>query len=349
MPSASQLRASAIIAFREELVRLQAEGVLALDPATLERLRARHDTELAGLAAQGEIDLTAAAARLSTGMRIATLLGTIALSAAYAFFVSSHWGQLSLPLQLALVVVPTLILVALTHLAARREPSGYVASLLATVAVIAFFTNLGTLGALFNLPDSRTALLLVGAFAMLLAYGYGLTLPLLCGIVGVGGWLWTLGAIPFGLWWRDGFGMIEPLLLVGSLALFVPAVIRQPAHFAGWWRGMGASVLVLGLLLVEQNGRMSAFTGLDVHTIEIGYKLLGAVVLTGLVAWGIRHDQRPVMQIASAGAVLFLFLRLVDWFWALVPKWLFFLLVGGFALAVLLVLRQLRRMRVEAK
>jgi hypothetical protein len=348
MPSASQLRASAIIAFREELARLQAEGVLSLDEQTLERLRIRYETELASLAAAGEIDLTPAAARLSTGMRVATLLGTIALSAAYALFVSAHWGQLSLLLQLALVTLPTLALIALTHLAARREPSGYVASILATVAVIAFFTNLATLGALFNLPDSRAALLVVGVFAILLAYGYGLSLPLIFGIAGVGGWLWTLGAIPLGLWWRDGFGLIEPLLVVGLLALVLPAFIPKPTHFAGWWRGMGATAFVLGLLLAGQNGRMSAFSALGVHTIETGYKLLGAAALTGLIAWGIRRDQRLVMQIGSAGAVLFLFLRLVDWFWALVPQWLFFLLVGGFALGVLFLLRRLRRVRREA-
>jgi hypothetical protein len=348
MPSESQQRAAAIITFREELARLQGEGVLSLDAATLERLRTRHDTELARLSASGDVDLTVGAARLSTGMRVATLLGTIALSAAYAFFVSAHWGQLALPLQLALVSVPTLLLVALTHLAARNEPSGYVASLLATVAVIAFFTNLTTLGALFNLPDSRTALLLVGGFAMLLAYGYGLTLPLIPGIIGIGAWLWTLGAIPLGLWWRDGITVVEPLLLVGALALLVPAVVRKPERFAAWYRGMGTAILVLGLLTVEQVGQASAFTSVDAHTIEIIYKILGAVILTGLIAWGIRRDHRIVMQIASGGAVLFLFLRLVDWFWALVPKWLFFLLVGAFALGILLLLRYFRRTRMEA-
>jgi uncharacterized membrane protein len=294
------------------------------------------------------VDLTATAARLSTGMRVATLLGTIALSAAYGLFVSSHWGTLSLPLQLALVILPPLVLVALTHVAAARERSGYVASLIATVAAIAFATNLGTLSQLFNLPDSRGALLAVGVLAMLLAYGYGLTLPLIVGIAGIGGWLWTLGAIPLGLWWRDGFGVIEPLLLVGLLALTVPAWIHGPAKFAPWWRGMGATALVLGLLLVEGNGNLSAFTTAR-HTIEIGYKLLGAVVLTALVVWGIRRDQRVVMQIGIAGAVLYLFLRMVDWFWDLMPKWLFFLLVGGFALAVLVVLRRLRHSRVEAR
>jgi uncharacterized membrane protein len=348
MPSAEQLRASAIIAFRDELARLEAEGVVALDPATRERIRAHHDATLAALAAAGEVDLSVTAARLSAGMRVATLLGTIALSAAYGLFVSAYWGKLPLALQLALVTLPPILLVALTHVAAARERSGYVASLIATVAAIAFAINLGTLGQLYNLPDSRGALLVVGAFAMLLAYGYGFTLPLIVGIGGIGGWLWTLGAIPLGLWWRDGFGVIEPLLLVGVLALTAPAWIRGPAKFAPWWRGMGATVLVLGLLLVQSNGEVSAFWTTNRHTIEIVYKLVGAVVLTSLVVWGIRRDQRLVAQIGTAGAVLYLFMRLVDWFWDLLPKWLFFLLVGGFALAVLLVLRRVRRLRVEA-
>ena len=51
MPSTEQLRASAIIAFREELARLEAEGVVALDPATRQRIRAHHDATLAALAA----------------------------------------------------------------------------------------------------------------------------------------------------------------------------------------------------------------------------------------------------------------------------------------------------------
>ena len=347
MPSADQVRASAIITFREELARLEAEGVV-LDPATRQRIRAHHDVTLSALAAAGDVDLSATAARLSASMRIATLLGTIALSAAYAFFVSSHWGSLGLPLQLALVSLPPLLLVALTHVAAARERSGYVASLIATVAAIAFAINLGTLGQLFNLPDSRGALLAVGVFALLLAYGHGLTLPLIVGIAGAGGWLWTLGAIPLGLWWRDGFSVIEPLLLVGLLALMVPAWIPGPAKFAAWWRGMGATALVAGLLLGGNNGELSAFTTTDPRAIELGYKLLGAVALTGLVAWGLRRKQRLVMQIGSAGAVLYLFMRMVDWFWALVPRWVFFLLVGAFAMAVLLLLRRVRGVREQA-
>jgi hypothetical protein len=346
MPSKDQQRVAAILAFRDEVARLEAEGAIAPDAPALAAIRAHHDAILSGLAARGDVDISAATARLSLGMRVATLLGTIALSAAYGLFVRTHWGSLSLPIQLVLVSLPPLLLIALTDLAARWERTGYVASLIATVAVIAFAIDLGTLGALFNLPDSRSALLLVGLVALLLAYGYGLTLPLLVGIGGLGGWLWTLGAIPLGLWWRDGFAVLEPLVLVGALALTVPSWVREPASFAPWWRGLGAAALVLGLLAVEQNGALSAFAADDVHGIEIAYQVIGAVILAGLILWGVRRDHRLVMQIATAGAVIYLFMRLVDWFWDLVPQWLFFLIVGATALAVLLLLRWLRRVRM---
>ena len=344
MPSAEQRRAATILAFRDELARLEAAGVLALDAAARERLHAHHDAELAMLAAQGDVDLTEAAARLSIGMRIATLLGTAALSAAYALFVSSKWGILSTPMQLALVGIPPVLLVVLTHVAAQRERSGYIASLLATVAAIAFLMNLSALGWLYNLPDSRMAFLVVGVFSLLLAYGYSLTLPLILGIAGLSIWGWTLGAIPLGLWWRQGFAVMEPLLLTGLLVMLVPAWARGPAKFAAWWRGIGSGLLVFGVLLMGQYGNFSGFTALDVSTISQAYQLIGALALTALVVWGIRTDQRIVTRIGTVGAVFFLYLRLADWFWDLVPQWLFFLMVGGLALAVLLVLRRLRRL-----
>jgi len=344
MPSADQLRASAIIAFREELARLEAAGVLALEPAARERIRAHHDAELARLAAQGDVDLTQAAARLSTGMRIATLLGTAALSAAYALFVNSKWGVLSTPMQLSLVIIPMLVLVILTHVAAQKERSGYIASLLATVAAIAFLTNLSVLGWLYNLPDSRMAFLVVGLFALLLAYGYALTLPLIVGITGLSIWGWTLGAIPLGLWWRQGFTVIETLLLTGFVMMTVPVWTRGPAKFAPWWRGIGAGLVAVGLLLVGESGNFSGFTSVRLRTIEHFYQVVGAITLTTMIVWGIRRDQRVVTQVGTLGAVFFLYLRLVDWFWKLVPQWLFFLMVGGLALAVLFLLRRLRRL-----
>lgn len=340
-PPADQRRAERILAFRDEAAQLAGEGV-AFDPATLERIRSHHDAVLARLAVRGDVDLAPGAARLSMGMRIATLLGTIALSAAYALFVSSHWGRLALWFQLTLVIGPPLVLVGLTHVAAAREGSGYVASLLATVAVIAFAVNLVTLGALFNLADSRNALLAVGVLGLLLAYGYSLTLPLLPGILCLGGWVWSLGAIPLGLWWRDGLSLFEPLLVTGLATMAVPVWAKGPEKFSPWWRGIGAGAVTLALLALGSNGRLSVFTATS-HTIEVTYKIVGALAFAALVAWGIRRDHRIVWQIGTVGAVLYLLLRLVDWFWDWVPQWLFFLIVGAFALAVLFVLRWLHQ------
>jgi len=275
-------------------------------------------------------------------MKIATLLGTIALSTAYALFVGDHWGTLGVPLQILLVVVPTLLLVVATHVAARKDPSGYVAALLATVAVIAFYTDLATLGTLYNLVDTRNVLLVVGGFALTLAYGYGLTLPLLAGIGMLLAWTWTLGAIPLGLWWMAGFQTMEPLILAGAVALAVPALTRGPARFAPWWRGAGTAAIAFALLMLAQSGNLSLFGPLPQHRLELIYKWVGAIVLGGLITWGIRRDQRVVMWVATAAAVLFLLLRLVDWFWDWLPQWLFYLLVGAVALLVLLVLRRLR-------
>jgi hypothetical protein len=188
------------------------------------------------------------------------------------------------------------------------------------------------------------AFLVVGLFALSLAYGYALTLPLIVGIAGLSVWGWTLGAIPLGLWWRQGFTVIETLLLTGVVMMTVPVWTRGPAKFSPWWRGAGAGLVAVGLLLVGESGNFSGFTSVGLRTIEYFYQVVGAITLTTMMVWGIRRDQRVVTQVGALGAVFFLYLRLVDWFWKLVPQWLFFLMVGGLALAVLFLLRRLRRL-----
>jgi uncharacterized membrane protein len=339
----AQARADRIAAFRNELAVLQREGVATLDPAMLDRIRTHHDAVLRALSAETELDLTAGEARLSAGMRIATVLGAAALSAAYGFLVASLWNDLGRPMRLALVTIPPILLALGTGLAARRERSGYVASIVATVATIAFGVNLTALGVLYDLPDSRNFLLAVGSFAMVLAYGHGLLLPLLAGIIGLGGWLWSLAAIPQGRWWDGAYMQFEPLLLVGLLAMVVPRVVRRgPPLFAVAWRAVGAFGVVLALLVLGQTDSASLFDGGPERLIEGGYQVLGLVAFIGLIWQGLRRDQGELVRAGTLGMALLLFLRSVDWFWDMMPKWLFFLLVGALAFGALLVLRRLR-------
>lgn len=347
MASPEQQRVLDIASFREELTRLEREGIAALDPQTSERVHAHHDAVLASLAALSNVDLTPAAAQLSVGMRIATLLGAAALSAAYGFFVASRWGTLELPQQLLLVVVPPVLLVLATHLAAARERSGYVASVLATVAVIALGTGLGVIGSLFNLPDSRNLLLAIGVFALVLAYFYRLGLPLLIGIGAFGGWLWSLAAIPLGLLYNDAFMYQEPMLLLGVLAMVLPTLLPRPAGFAPIWRTAGVLACCSAMLALSLTARLSLLDGLvDRPWIEGGYQLLAVIALPLLIVLGVRKEWRGVTIVAVVYFIFFLISRLGAWFWDYLPKWLFFLLVGVLAMLVLLLLRQIRARKV---
>ena len=80
-------------------------------------------------------------------------------------------------------------------------------------------------------------------------------------------------------------------------------------------------------------------------TIEIVYQVLGFVT-AALAAWfGIRRQWPWIVNVASVFFVLHLFSRFVDWWWDWMPKYLFFLLVGLVAVALLLLLRRLREGR----
>jgi uncharacterized membrane protein len=342
-PTAAQQRADQIAAFRAELGRLEAEGVATLDPVVREQIRAHHDATLARLSATAELDLTQGEARLSAGMRIATVLGAAALSAAWGFFVAAMWNDLDRPARLALVSIPPVLLALGTSVAASRERSGYVASIVATVATIAFAVNLAALGVLYDLPDSRNMLLAVGLFAMVLAYGHGLVLPLLAGIGGLGGWLWSLAALPQGRWWDGVFGQFEPLMILGAVAIVLPRFIqRGPPLFAVTYRAAGAMALVFALLLLGQSDSLSVFDGRSKSLIEGGYQLLGALTFALLIWQGLRRDQSELVRAGTVGMGMLLFLRSVDWFWDVIPKWAFFLLVGVLAFGTLLLLRRLR-------
>ena len=67
-----------------------------------------------------------------------------------------------------------------------------------------------------------------------------------------------------------------------------------------------------------------------------------AITFAALIWQGLRADQVELVRVGTAGMALLLFLRAMDWFWEIMPKWLFFLLVGAIAFGTLLLLRRLK-------
>ena len=339
----AQRRVDRIRAFREELAELEEHGVVALDGEQEERLRRFHEEAVASLAARFDVDATEAEKRLSLGMRAASFLGAIALSAAAYFFVYRFWGSLPTVAQVAVLAAAPLVAIGAMELAARKERTLYVAGILGLVALACFVVDLNVLGATFNLTPSPRAFLAWSAFAALLAYAYGLRLLLLPAIGGftvffsaeVSGFMhcpWEfLGTRPENLF--------LPALLLLLAAAFLPS--RGLPRFPPLYRASGLVVLFLALFIVANWG-WASYLPWPSGTVETAYQLTSFALAGLAIAIGGRRGWREVETIGTAFLVLSLFARFFDWWWDWMPRWLFFLVIGALAVSMLLALRRLR-------
>ena len=337
-----QERVRQVRAFQAEVRALRAEGVVQGDESVLAAVGAHHDALLARLAAESDVDLTREAERLSTGMQVATLLGTVALSTAWAMFVDSAWDGLGRTGRLVLMWLPLPLITWGTLVAARRDRSGYLASLAAVVGCIAVIVALvGTERAL-ELPESRWPFLGIGVYGLALGYRLRLPLPTALGIVGAGAWLWSFEGLARGAAMHRAFDHLEPLAILGAGAMAIASRHPpQPAGFRTTWQFVGVVALMMALLLLGVSGHSSWFG--PGSLVEGVYQLVGFVVLVLIVRAGIRRDDRLLVRAGTTGLLLFLFFRMVDWLWDAVPDWLFFLLVGLAALAAQQVMQRARR------
>ncbi len=336
----AQARIDRINAFRTELAQLTQEGLAP--PETLRgQWAGHHDQLLAHWAAQYEVDTSGSQKQLTLGMRIASLLGALALSAAIYLFFLHFWGGLALPLQVTLLVGLPLVAMLGVEWAARRERTRYFAAIVALVAFAAFVLDLSMLGRIFNVIPSQNAFLAWGAFALLLAYAYELRLLLVAGLLCLLGYLSaTVGTWGGGYWLSFG-ERPENFLLAGALITTIGLLnLRHLPGFAALYRLVGLLTIFIAVLVLSHWGRVS-YLPLPKDQVEIGYQLFG-FLLAGLTIWyGIRRGWSGLINVGSTFFILYLYTRLVDWWWDGLPRYLFFLLVGFIAILLLLVLRRL--------
>ena len=323
-------RQARIQAFKAELIALAEEGIV-LDEGTLARIRAHHERLLAGAPDE----------RLSLGMRLASFVGAVALSAAVFFLFYRFWGALTVPRQVLVLVAAPLLLVGATHLLHRWERSGYFATLAALAAFAAFVLALGTLGVIFNLRPTPHAFLAYGLFGLLLGWTYDLRLPHFAGLVAFGAWLTALPGTLAGEELPDLFGRGEALVLVGALLLLAPRLRLPASRWPRDHRIVGMTGLFLGLFILSVAGRQS-WLPWSAHTVEHLYQVAGFLVAGGVIAWGVRAR---LAELANGGMIFLTILCLVkavDWWWEWLPRWLFFLLLAAFAIGVMVALKRVR-------
>jgi len=340
----AQQRADQIGAFTRELAELEREGVFRLAADDRARIGGYHARLLERLAGIFDVDSTERQRRMSLGMRIASLIGAVTLSAAVVLFFYRVWGLLATPAQLAVLTVAPVALLGAVDLAARREKTLYVASILAVTATAAFILDVTVVGVIFNMRPSPVAFVLWGAFALVVAYAFGLRLLLAGGIAMSMLFLCMIAARAAGIDLGASIARPEPLLPAGALAFaasFLPAN-RRRAGFPETWRLAGSVAILLPLIFLSTWSGVFSYLPWPEGVVGAVYDVAGFVLGAAGVWFGIRAGWREVAQAATGFLLIFVFAKCFDWWWEWMPRYLFFLLLGGLAVAVLIVLGRLR-------
>jgi len=345
----AQERVDRIHAFRRELDQLAREKVLLLSAEERARVDAHLDATLAELAARFDVDISDSQKQFSLAMRIASALGGLALCAAVFLFFFRYWGLLGTSVQVGiLVAIPILALIA-TELVSRKEKTFYYTSLLAIIAFVSFVMNLSVLGSIFNMAPSPAAFLAWGLFALFLAYGYRLKLQLAAALVCLVIYGAALIILAAGGSW-DAIMDRPESLLIGGLALLAAAFVLPHSRHTGFpivYRFFGLAFVLLALLILANEGQMT-FLPLAKKTVQGIYQIGGFVAAAAATWMGVRKRYPESMNLGAAFFAIYLFNRLFVWWWDWMPKYVFFLIIGGIALALLAIFRKIRIKAVRA-
>lgn len=299
--------------------------------------------ELAELARQFDVDTSVSQKRVSWGMRIASTLGGIAICAAVVLFFIRYWGYLDTPVQVAIVAAVPLLALAAAEFVSRRERTLYFTSLLALVAFASFVMNVAVLGSIFNITSTERALLAWGAFAVLLAYRYGLRLQLALGLLLLISYGAAMVTAYFGYRWLDFSQRPELVALLAVLVFSAPLVIRHDRRedFPPVYRLIGAIVFFVCVLSLAEWG-IPSYLSFRHENIERLYEFVGLLTSAGAIWLGIAFTWNGVVNISAIAFVIFLFTRLYHWWWDWMPKYLFFALIGALGIGLVIAFKRLR-------
>jgi len=339
----AQQRADEIRTFTEELSRLEREGVLALTEAQREAVAGHHRGLLAQFAQAYDIDRDARAKQLSLGMRIASFLGALALAASVFFLFRQFWDRFSSAAQVAILVGASLGTLGATLWIQGRDSSGYFTKLAAMVAFACFAINIALLGQIFNITPSDKALIPWAALALLLAYNCDLRLLLAAGILCIIAWISARTGTWSGMYWLH-FGERPENFFPAAVVLFLIPQLIPHGRFSGFgpiYRVFALLTLFLPMLVLANWGQVS-YLDFEENVVEGFYQVMGFALSAGAIWLGARRHWGEVVNTGATFFVIFLYNKFFDWWWDVMPKYLFFLVLGLTAVLLLVVMRRLR-------
>lgn len=341
----AQARIKRIFAFREELAALQNEKVIDLTPADQNAVAAYHDRLLVDYSSSYDTDLTRSESQLSWGMRIASTLGAIAFVLGVFLFFEYYWDLFSTTVQVALLTAAPFLGWMLSEVVARRFKTAHYTSLAVLVAIACFVANLYIVGRIFNITPSPNALLAWGLFGLVLAYRHDLAVVLgLCLIAlmtFIGGFLTNLA----GFAWPTE-QIPEFYLGAGILCLAVPVVIKAPAvgryRHVYFFAGLFQTYCILALLVILPSKSLLPLSPLQTEWL---YLVIAFVAGGTAIRQYVQKEWALGTYLSATFLVMLMLQKYFDWFWDDLPHYVFFLILGVIAVAIIASLRKLRFLR----
>lgn len=340
----AQERIKRIFAFRDELSDLEAANVIDLSPADRSAVAAYHDRLLQDYSNRYDSDLTKSESQLSWGMRIASTLGAIAFALGVFLFFEYYWDLLSTTIQVVLLTAAPFLGWALSEIVARRYKTSHYTSLAVLVAIACFVANLYIVGQIFNITPSPNAFLAWGLFGLVLAYRHDLAfvmgLCLIALMMFTGGFLTTLA----GFAWPT-VQIPEFYLGAGILCLLVPVAIRSPAvdryRHVYFFVGLLQTYCVLEWLVSLPSQSLLPLSAAKTEWLYFVVAFVGGIAA---IRQCIRKEWAAGTYLLAVSLVVLMLHKYFDWFWEDLPHYVFFLVLGGVAVAIIASLRKMRAM-----
>lgn len=345
MPSKkeAQQRADQIKEFKSELVALEKDGVISLSDEQNNSINSYHSALLSSLAKSFDIDRTTSAKQLSTGMKIASFLGALALAASVFFLFYQFWGYFDTTTQVAILITAPVVTFLATMLVSSRETTGYFSKLLGLVTFACFVLNISMMGQIFNIIPSDKAFIVWGAFAFLIAYACDVRLLLAAGILCTMAFISARMGTWCGGYWLHFGERPENFFPAALIFFFLPQFIKHQSYsgFSPIYRVFALLALFLPILILSNWGAIS-YMDMDNDLIEGIYQVAG-FTLCALAIWlGIKRGWNDVVNTANTFFVIFLYTKFFEWWWELMPKYLFFLIVALTAMLFLFIFKRMR-------
>ena len=347
--SEAQHRVDQIHAFNEELLELEKAGVLAFASEQASLVQSFHNQLLQKFSAIYDVDTNVQSKQLTLGMKIASLLGALAMAVSIFFLFYQFWGYLNTTIQGGILITAPASMFLLSLYFSQKEQSAYFSKIAALVSLACFVLNLSMLGQIFNITPSPNAFAVWAAFSFLLAYACNARLLLFFGIVSISSFIAMKVGTWSGMYWIS-FGERPENFLIPGLIIFVLPKLANHKHFTGFeliYRVMAMIIVFLPILILSNWGQIS-YLNWPSDMIEGVYQLIGFALSATAICLGIKRHWSEVTNTGNVFFILFLYTKLFDWWWDWMPKYVFFFVLGLSALLALMVFKRIRLSNLNA-